>query len=94
MKLSLIVPKYYRVKRGQTVFTIAKTFSIPPKLLVLANDLHEEVEEGQVIKIPKAEGNLYVVQGGESKSMLCGSPENFLKLNGTACFYIGQTVLI
>ena len=94
MKLSLVVPKYYRVKRGQTLSSVARAYNLPPVLLAKFNDLTEEVTEGQVLLIPQAEGNLYTVRGGESKTLLCGSPENFEQKNGTACFYIGQVVLI
>ena len=94
MKLSLVVPKYYRVKRGQTVSSVAEAYGLTPALLARANDLTEEVEEGQVLLIPRAEGNLYTVRGGESKTLLCGSPEKFEQKNGTACLYIGQVVLL
>ena len=94
MKLSLIQPTYYRVKRGQTISSIAKTYNLPPRLLAAKNSLDEEVREGQVLEIPGSSGNLYVVRGGESKTLLCGSPENFERKNGTACFYVGQVVLL
>ena len=94
MKLSLIQPTYYRVKRGQTISSIAKTYDLPPRLLAFYNNLKGEVEEGQVLAIPERQGNLYVVRGGESKTLLCGSPENFERKNGTQCFYIGQTVVL
>ena len=85
---------YYRVKRGQTIHTIAKAYDLPPRLLAAANNLEREVEEGQVLLIPQREGHLYVVRGGESKSMLCGSPEAFEKKNGTKWLYVGQLVVL
>lgn len=94
MKLSLVQPTYYRVKRGQTISSIAKMYGLPPRLLAAHNRLEREAEAGQVLEIPKREGNLYVVRGGESKTLLCGSPERFEEKNGTACFYIGQTVVL
>ncbi len=94
MDLSLERPAFYRVKRGQTICSVAKTYHIPPRLLAAENSLTEELSEGQVLRIPPAEGHLYVVRGGESKTLLCGSPENFRKKNGTDCFYIGQTILL
>ncbi len=94
MKLSLGRPAYYRVKRGQTIASVAKTYALPPRLLAAENSLDGELFEGQVLRIPPPCGNLYVVRGGESKTLLCGSPENFEKKNGTACFYIGQTVVL
>ena len=94
MKLSLCRPKYYRVKKGQTLSAVAKAFGLPPRILAVENALEEELFEGQILTIPPCEGNLYTVQGGESKTLLCGSAENFEKKNKTACLYIGQTVVL
>ena len=92
MELVLERRKFYRVKRGQTLCAIAKTFHVPPRVLAACNDLSEEVREGQVLVLPQENCNLYTVRGGESKSLLCGSKENFENRNGTANFYVGQTV--
>ncbi len=86
--------EFYRVKRGQTLASVAEAFRIPARLLAAENLLTEEVSFGQILKIPAAEGNLYTVAGGESKKLLCGSEENFEKKNRTACLYIGQRVLL
>ena len=92
MKLSLKKPKFYRVKRGQTLEEIARAFGVPPSLLAKRNHLASAPEAGQVLLIPQERGNLYTVRGGESKTLLCGSPERFKERNGTARLYIGQTV--
>lgn len=94
MKLSLCRPKYYRVKKGQTLSAVAKAFGLPPRILAVENALSEELFEGQILFIPACEGNLYTVRGGESKTLLCGSAENFGRKNRTDCFYIGQVILI
>ncbi len=94
MELEGIKVTYYRVKRGQNVKAIARAFGLTPRLLAAANELSEEAEEGQVLLIPEAEGNLYLVRGGETKTLLCGSKENFEKKNKTDCFYIGQIICI
>ncbi len=93
VKLSVLTPRYYRVKRGQTVEEIARTFRLPARLLASANSLTREAEEGQVLLVPEG-GNLYTVRGGESKTLLCGSPARFFTLNQTNCLYPGQTVLL
>ncbi len=93
MKLSLSPPTRYRVKRGQTLRTVAEAFRVPPRLLAACNRLTGEIEEGQVLLLPDG-GNLYTVRGGESKSLLCGSAERFEQLNATRCLYPGQTVLL
>ena len=94
MKLELSFVKYYRVKRGQKIADIARTFLMPPRVLAAFNDLSEEPQEGQILEIPEGEGNLYLVRGGESKSLLCGSPEAFEKKNRTALFYPMQMIWI
>ena len=94
MKLSLSVPKYYRVKRGQSLKDIASAFGLPLSLLVKENALSSPPKVGEVLLIPKRKGNLYTVQGGESKTLLCGSCEAFEKRNGTRRIYLGQTVFL
>ena len=84
---------YYRVKRGQKLATVARAFGCPPRALAAFNDLSEEIEEGQIIKIPPCR-NLYKVRGGESKSLLCGSEEGFEERNGTKCFYPAQQIFL
>ncbi|MDE6274339.1 MAG: LysM peptidoglycan-binding domain-containing protein [Clostridiales bacterium] len=94
MKLELVLCEYYRVKRGQSLSEIARTFHLPPRVLAGENALHSEVEEGQVLRIPKQAGNLYRVGGGESMTLLCGSKENFCARNSTDCLYPTQEVIL
>ena len=94
MKLLFEIPRIYRVKKGQTLLGIAETFQVPPRLLVTENALEGEVREGQVLSVNFVRGNAYTVRGGESKTLLCGSPERFEELNGTSRFYIGQRVYL
>ena len=93
MKLVLRIPKFYRVKRGQTLLMIASAFQVSPALLATENAIAGEVEGGEILKLP-ARGNIYTVQGGESKTLLCGSPQRFFELNGTAAFYPGQKIIL
>lgn len=88
------MPEFYRVKKGQTLREIAFTFRIPPCVLARENELCEEVHEGQVLKIPKCRVNLYTVRGGESKTLLCGSKENFEQRNRTKCLYPTQVIVL
>ena len=86
--------RYYRVKRGQTLTLIAETFCVPAPVIARENALTAEVEEGQVIAVPSERRNLYCVRGGESKTLLCGSPEAFRERNSTNRLYPGQTVFL
>lgn len=88
------IPKYYQVKSGQTLVKIAEFFSLPPTLIVKENNLKEEVYEGQILRMPKAQGNLYVVCLGDSKKLLCGSEENFQKKNGTNLLFPYQKIFL
>ena len=94
VKLLLKESGFYKVKKGQTLKEIAQAFSCPERLIASCNDLTEEVKEGQVLLIPKAEGNLYTVRGGESKALLSGSEEKFFEKNGTHCLYPTQKVIL
>ena len=86
--------KYYRVKEGQTVREIAEYFSVSPYLLAKNNGLEREPAKGSILQIPKESGNVYVVQEGDSKALLCGSAESYTKKNGTDIFYIGMRVIL
>ena len=93
MKLFLQKRTYYRVKRGQTAREIACAFSCPLRALIAYNGLSGEPEEGQILKIPPAR-NLYIVRGGESQTLLCGSAEQFEKRNGTKWLYPMQEIFL
>ena len=88
------IPKYYKVKLGQTVEKIAQAFCLPPSLLVKENALKSQPYEGQILKIPQTRGNLYTVRLGDDKTLLCGSEENFKKKNGTDLLYPYQNVFL
>lgn len=92
--LELVRGEYIRARRGQTLGTIAAAYGIPPRVLAAENGLSEEVREGQILRLPREERNLYTVRGGESKTLLCGSPEEFERLNRTARLYPGQKVFL
>ena len=94
VNLSLNFPRFYRVKKGQTLSEIASVFRVPPCLLAKQNNLTQEVQEGQVLSIPVCGRDRYVVHGGESKTLLCGSKENYESRNGTKCLYPTQVVYL
>ncbi len=94
MELKIIVPTYYRVKSGQTLTAVSIAFRVPLPLLARENGLSDEPFAGQILKIPQSFGNAYTVKGGESKTLLCGSPEQFYARNGTSALYPAQTVFV
>ncbi len=85
---------YYKVKAGQSLRQIAAYFSLSPYLLAKENGLNAPPVAGMILKIPDARGNGYTVREGDSKELLCGSAENYERLNGTPHFYVGMRVII
>ncbi len=85
---------YYKVKEGQSIAQIAAYFSLSPYLLAAANGLKEPPRAGVILEIPSACGNAYTVREGDTKELLCGSAENYERLNGTACFYVGMRIIV
>lgn len=53
MMLIAMIPQFYKVKRGQTVKSIAEAFSLPECAVIGFNDLKKEVWEGQILHIPR-----------------------------------------
>ena len=86
--------KYYQIKKGQTLKDVADAFSVSPVLLAKENDLKNDVFVGQIVKIPSARGNRYVVKEGDTKKLLCGSEQEYFRKNGTDAFYIGMEVIL
>ena len=93
MELRLFRPVFYRVKRGQSLADCARAFGVTKRLLAAANRLTAEPHAGQVLFIPPS-GNLYRVRGGESRTLLCGSPARFLEKNATGRLYPGEEVML
>ena len=86
--------KYYKVKEGQTVQSIAAYFSVSPYLLAKCNGLDSEPFAGRILQIPTERGHAYIVQEGDTKEKLCGNAENYARKNGTEVFYIGMRVVL
>ena len=85
--LKLREKKLHRVAAGQTLEKIAEIYKIPVRLLVKENGLTKEVYSGQILILPERTGNLYTVQAGDGKKLLCGSEENYEKRNGSKILY-------
>lgn len=85
---------FHKVACGQTLQSIACFYAVAERLLIQENGLTCPPTEGEILKIPSQKGNLYTVQEGDSKSLLCGSAENYRQKNGTDIFYLGMQVRI
>lgn len=89
-----VTKQFHTVRKGQSLSDIADFYCVSTYLLAKENGLREEVYAGQVLKIPNERGNVYFVQEGDTKALLCGSEENYEKKNGTDIFYIGMRVIL
>lgn len=93
--LKISIPRYYKVRKNQTLRAVAEAFSVPETRIAADNNLHGEIEEGQILILPKSDkGNLYVVRAGDTKELLCGSKEKYRQKNGTDAFYPGMKIWI
>lgn len=92
--LKICRPSYYVVKKGQTVKSVCAAFGVPPMLFKAENCLKKELFCGQIVKIPRVDGNVYTAQAGDSKALLCGSNENYEQKNKAKLLYPGLTVLL
>ncbi len=92
--LKVRIPNYYKVQDGQTLKEISCAFGVSAYKIAQINELKEDIYAGQILKIPLERGNLYTVKEGDSKTLLCGSEENYENWNGTKVFYIGMQVVI
>ena len=85
--------QFHKVVLGQTAREIAAAYHVGLYALVKENGLTQEVEEGQILRLPKERGNAYIVQSGDSKSLLCGRVEGYEKRNGKY-LYFGMRVIL
>lgn len=92
--LTTVIPRFYKVRSGQTLRSVAEAFGLTECLLIAENALTEEIFEGQILRIPDARGNVYIARAGDTKRLLSGSEENYEKKNRTALLYPGMKVLL
>lgn len=86
--------QFYKVQEGQSLEEIAAYFSVSPYLLAKRNGLSAPIEAGRILEIPCERGNAYCVREGDTKTLLCGSDENYFLRNGTEAFYIGMKIIL
>ena len=64
-----------------------------PYALAAENGLTEELFEGQLLQLPPP-AQIYTVQAGDTKTLVCGNEENYRNKNGTDVFYPGMRILL
>ena len=93
MMLKLGIGQLYKVKGGQKLEEVASECATTVFAIVHRNGLKEELYDGQLIFLPEP-ANVYVVQAGDTKQLLCGGDAEFFQKNGTDVFYPGMRVRI
>lgn len=93
MMLKMDIRQLYKVKGGQSLQTVADECGTTVFAIVAKNGLREELYEGQLISLPKP-ANVYIVQAGDTKKLLCGGEREYFERNGTNVFYPAMRVLI
>ena len=89
----------YRVKKGDTVFSIAKTFNTSPLYLIKTNGLSRETQAGDLLVINSHAIICYQVQPFETLEQIlkkfCLTEREFNALNGEIPYlFYGQTIAI
>ncbi len=85
--------QFYKVKRGDTIQGLCGQLPTTMYALIAENGLRDEIKEGDILRLPPA-ANLYTVQAGDTKALLCGSEEGYHQRNGTSVFYLGMRVCL
>lgn len=91
--LKLIEKRLYKVKKGQTIKSLSAELSTTPYAIIAQNGLTAELFEGQLINLPRPT-DVYTVQAGDTKELLCGGGDAYREKNGTDVFYLGQRVCL
>ena len=85
--LKLEEKKLHTIRAGQTLYSIAMAYQIPVSALLKENGLTAAPRVGQVLILPKRQGDYYTAQAGDTPTLLCGSKENYKQKNGTEILY-------
>ncbi len=91
--------EYYTIKKGDTLYGIAREYNINPDLLAILNGLNSEdyIYPNQEILIPKSNYSYYVTKEGDTidivRSKFNVSQKEFLDNNETIYLLPGQLLV-
>ena len=89
---------FYRVKKGDTLFTVSLKFSIPTSIIIDDNNLKKEIEEGDILYLSEPNGFSYVVKAGDTAESIADkfsvNPTELLLKNKTPYFFYGEIIVI
>lgn len=91
--------EYYTIKKGDTIYAIAKKYNINPDLLVALNGLEESdyIYPDQVMLIPKSNYSYYITKNGDTLEGVANvfgiSVQDLMKQNGVIYLLDGQMLV-
>lgn len=91
--------EYYTIKKGDTLYGIAREYNINPDLLALLNGLNNQdyIYPNQEILIPKSNYSYYVTKDGDTIDIVSDkfniSPNELLNNNRTIYLLEGQLLV-
>lgn len=83
---------YYTIKKGDTIYQIARDYKVNPTLLALLNGLNstDYIYPDQSIMIPKKDFAYYITKEGDTFNT---NVSNLLKYNDTIYLQEGQLIV-
>lgn len=102
----IIVPKQdnqafevYKVKQGDTIYSIARLYNINPETLLLVNGLNKNdyIYPNQELTVPKGDVDLYVTKPGDTLSFIVdnlGIDANTLNKENKTIFVMEDQLII
>lgn len=86
---------FYRVQKGECLYSISQKFSLTPKIIILDNNLTCEPNACDLILIRKTPFKIYTVKAGDSlESLVCRFGGDILRLNGIDYVYPSLRLII
>lgn len=91
--------EYYTIKKGDTLYGIAREYNINPELLALLNGLNNEdyIYPNQEILIPKSNYSYYVTKDGDTietvSTKFNQNPRELINTNETIYLLPGQLLV-
>ncbi|MBQ4262941.1 MAG: LysM peptidoglycan-binding domain-containing protein [Bacilli bacterium] len=89
---------YYEIKKGDTLYKIAKDFNMNPKLIAELNgfEIDDYIYPGQTLLIPKKEVSYYITKEGDTLNTISNifnnKVEEIIKQNETIYILPGQMI--
>lgn len=91
--------EYYTIKKGDSLYKIAKNYNINPSLLASMNgfDMNDYIYPGQVLLIPNQNYSYYITKSGDTIDMVLSTlnedSSKLLKENKNIFLQEGQMIV-